>query len=94
MWGKHEEFRAKRTKKERTKGYFNKKKIKPQWEEQDIRNKDDETKIPPLPLLLPQTANNNKESKKGSLRLSILNPLFCWRKGEILTFRTSENNIC
>lgn len=57
----------KRRKRERTtKGNFNKN-IKSQGEEQDIRNKDDETNTPPLPLLLPQTATK-PESRRGGLK--------------------------
>lgn len=58
----------KRRKRERTtKGYFNKKKIQSQGEGQDTRNKDGETKTPPVPPLLPQTANGNStESTRRS----------------------------
>ena len=68
-------------------GYFNKKKIKHQWKEQDIRNKN-KTKTPPLQLLLPQTSNNNNNAKqkRGSPRLSILRPLFCSNNGERFNF--------
>lgn len=69
-------------------GISARRKIKPQWEKQDMRNKD-EPKPPPSPY----TGNKNKKNgrRKSKVKHSILS--FCSEEErcDLLTF---ENNIC